>query len=75
MHVPGQVLPPHDIAVDGHPRDGPKRPQHLDLLVAHRLGRERRRWFHRHQADQLQDVVLNDVPHGAGFFVVRAPIL
>ena len=49
--------------------------QHLDLLVAERVGLERRRRLHRDQAEELEQVVLEDVARGAGLLVERAAIL
>ncbi len=49
--------------------------QDLDLLVAQRVGLERGRRLHRHQADELQEVVLEDVARGAGLLVERAAVL
>ncbi len=46
--------------------------QHLDLLVAHRIGIERHRRFHRGEADELEDVVLQHVAEDARLFVVAA---
>ena len=46
------------------------RVQHLDLLVAHLFGGEAHRRLHRHVAEQLQHVVLDQVAQRAGLVVV-----
>ena len=51
---------------------GVHRMEHLDLLVAHVLGREGDRRLHRHQRQQLEHVVLHDVAQRARLVVVRA---
>ena len=51
------------------------RPQDLDLLVPQGVGLEASRRLHGHQADQLEEVVLEDVARGAGLLVERAPVL
>ena len=50
-------------------------PQDLDLLVAQGVRLERRRRLHRDQADELEEVVLEDVARGAGLLVERAAVL
>ncbi len=45
---------------------------HLDLLVAQRIGLEGGRRLHRHEAEQLEQVVLEEVAAGAGLLVERA---
>ena len=45
------------------------RPQHLHLLVSHRVGGEVDRRLHRGQRDELEHVVLEDVPDHAGLLV------
>ena len=62
---------PRDL-VGRHRRD---RPQDLDLLVAQGVRLERRRRLHRDQAQQLEQVVLEDVADGAGLLVERAAAL
>ncbi len=52
--------------------DRAQRPQHLDLLVAHRVRIEIGRRLHGHQAQQLQHMVLHHVAQGA-VIVVIAP--
>ena len=49
--------------------------QHLGLLVANRLGVRRRRRLHRQVADDLQQVVLDDVANDAGLVVELAAAL
>ena len=56
-------------------RDGGDRPQHLDLLVAQGVGFERRRRLHGDEADQLEEVVLQDVARRPGLLVERAATL
>ena len=51
------------------------RPQDLDLLVAQRIGLERGGRLHRHEAHELQQVVLQHVADGAGLLVERAAVL
>ena len=48
---------------------------HLDLLVAQGVGVERRRRLHRDQAEQLEQVVLEEVARRAGLLVERAAAL
>ena len=72
IDLAGAVLAAHHIACQRFRRPGAQRAQHLDLLVAHRGRIELRRWFHRHQAQQLQQVVLQHVAHRAGVVVVVA---
>ena len=47
-----------------------QRPQHLQLLIAHPVGVQRHRRLHRDQAQKLQHVVLQHVPHRAGPVVI-----
>ena len=54
---------------------GRDRAQDLDLLVAERVGLERGRRLHPDEADQLEEVVLQDVARRAGLLVERAPVL
>ena len=68
------VLAADDVAGDVC-RCAGDRPQDLDLLVAQRVGLERRRRLHRDQADQLEQVVLEDVARRAGLLVERAAVL
>ena len=51
------------------------RAEDLDLLVAQRVGVEGRGRLHRHQAEQLQQVVLEEVARRAGLLVERAAAL
>ena len=51
------------------------RAQHLDLLVAQRVRLERDRRLHRDEAEQLEQVVLQDVARRAGLLVERAAVL
>ena len=48
------------------------RPQDLHLFVSQRLCFERGRRLHRNQRQQLEQVVLDDVPQRAGLLVERA---
>ncbi len=50
--------------------DALQRTQHLQLLVAHRIGLHRARRFHRHEAQKLQHVVLHHVAQRAGLVVI-----
>ena len=71
LDVATAVLP-----ADDRPRArGGHRAQHLDLLVPHRLRGEVDRRLHRGQREQLQQVVLEDVPDRAGPLVVAGPAL
>src|SRR5688500_15010632 len=54
------VLPADDIA--GRVGGTGDRAQHLDLLIAQRVRLERRRRLHRDEADELEQVVLKDIP-------------
>ena len=49
--------------------------QHLELFIAQRVGGVVRRRFHRHQGQQLQQVVLEHVAQHAGLVVVIAAAL
>jgi hypothetical protein len=51
-------------------RDGLEGPDHLQLLVAHRLRLEARGGLHGDEAEELHQVVLHHVAHGAGAVVV-----
>ena len=66
--VAGGVLAAHDV---GRPQR-PARHERLAALVAHRLGVERRGRLHRHEAQHLQHVVLDDVAQRAGLLVEAA---
>ena len=72
---PLAVLAAHralDDVLGSHLPDGV---EHLHLLVAHRLGGERRRRLHGHQGEELEDVVLDHVPDHPCAVVVVAPPL
>ena len=56
-------------------RDRRDRAQDLDLLVAQRVGLERRRRLHRDEADQLEQVVLDHVARRPGLLVEGAATL
>src|SRR2546430_10017745 len=60
LPISAAVLAAHDGLRPGRV----ERPQHLDLLVPHRLGREVDRRLHRRQREQLEQVVLEDVEIG-----------
>ena len=64
----GAVLPAHGVAE----LQRVERADHLQLLVAHRVGVELRRRLHRGQAEELHHVVLHHVAHGARLVVVGA---
>ena len=52
--------------------DGTKRVEHLQLFVSHCVGFVGVGRLHRHETQQLQDVVLHHVSQRTGLFVVRA---
>jgi hypothetical protein len=60
------------VAFDPVLRDGPDRLEHLHLLLAHRPGVEGDGRLHRRQAEDLHNVVLNDVAQGACLLVEGA---
>ena len=67
------VLAAHDVAVDlliGHRAN---RAEHFDLLIVDARGAKRDGGFHRNEAEQLHDVVLDDIAHEAGLFEELAP--
>ena len=66
-HTSGVLSSDHVVRIDGMDRL-----QHLDLLVAYRLGLERDRWFHCGDGQHLKHVVLHDVPDGADLLVQHA---
>ncbi len=68
----GTVLPADAVAQHLFRLHRADRVEHLHLLVTDRLGRERRGRLHRDEREELEDVVLHDVPHDAGVLVVRA---
>ena len=71
----GSVLAANDVPaylVRGHLAD---RPDDLHLLVAQRVGIERRRRLHGDEAHQLEQVVLEEVAACAGRLVERAAVL
>src|SRR5262249_660485 len=69
---PGGGLVAGDDVLRGRRVDGG---EHLDLLVAHRVGGEVERRLHRRDRDELQQVVLEDVADRAGLLVIaRAPL-
>ena len=65
----GAVLAAHGVAGHVGHGHGPQRAQHLELFVAHGVRVERHRRLHGHDAQQLQQVVLHHVAHGAGAVV------
>ena len=50
------------------------RVQYLHFLVAQRLGLKSVGRFHRHQGQQLQNVVLEHIPQDAGLVVIVGPV-
>ena len=72
---PRTVLSPHQVIVHLGGRDGTDRAQHLHFFIAHGIGAESDRRLHRHEREQLQEVVLEHVAHHAGFLVVAPPML
>ena len=71
VDLAGPVLTAHDVAGIGR-REGT---YDLQLLVANRVGREVGRRLHRRDRQQLEQVVLDDVPDRAGLFVEAGPAL
>jgi hypothetical protein len=71
----GAVLAAHHIGVDVGAHQRLQRAQHLELLVAHRIRVIRHRRFHRHDAQQLQQVILHHVAQRAGLVIERAASL
>ena len=67
--MPGRVLAADD-ALGPDRLDGAER---LDLFEADRVGVERPRHFHRHQREQLREVVLHHVAERAGGVVIAGP--
>ncbi len=51
-------------------RDGLERSEYLEFFIAHRIGVQRVGRFHRHQTQQLQQVVLHHVAQRAGVVVI-----
>ena len=72
-HPARAVLAADDVG--GVLRGTGDRAQDLDLLVAQRIGLERRGRLHRHEAHELEEVVLQDVARGAGLLVEGAAVL
>ena len=72
VHRARRVLAAHDRAGEIRRHQRAQRTQHLQLLVAHRIGVERNGAFHGKQAEKLQDMVLQHVAHGAGPVVIAA---
>ena len=68
-----RVLRPDGILFDILADDGPEAAQHFHLGIAHDVGIERVGWLHRDETEQLQQVILNHVPQGAGFFIITGP--
>ena len=66
---------PRTTSVTTSPGSHGDRAQDLDLLVAQRIGLEGGRRLHRDEAEQLQQVVLEDVARRAGLLVERAAVL
>ena len=54
--------------------NGPQGTQHIHLLAPHVIRIVGHRRLHRHQAQQLQQVVLHHVPQRAGVLVVAAAV-
>jgi hypothetical protein len=64
------VLPPDDRGIGRCGLDRSHRLQHLELFVAHDIGRQRMWRLHRDQSQELQQVVLHHVSQRASLFVV-----
>jgi hypothetical protein len=69
VHGAGPVLTAHRIHQDLRGRLRPHGLEDLHLLVAHGVRLERHRRLHRHEAQELENVVLDDVAEDAGLFV------
>ena len=68
----GSILAPHGELLHLLRQNRPDRVQHVDFFVAHFVGLKRGGRLHRHQTQQLQQVVLNHVPQRAGAVIVAA---
>ncbi len=68
-----RILRPDGVLFDILADDGPEAAQHFHLGIAHHVGIERVGRFHRDEAEQLQEVILNHVPQGAGLFIIAGP--
>ena len=75
LDEPTRVLAAHRAPRDVAVGDRAERAQHLHLLVAHGLVVEGGRRLHRDEGEELQQVVLHDVAHRAGLFVVPGAFL
>src|SRR5919202_6129679 len=71
-HPAAAVLAPHGEVLDLSFGDPADRLQDLHLLFAYRLGVEGRGRLHRGEAQDLHEVVLDDVPQSPGLLVERA---
>ena len=69
LDVAGLVLAAHDVAPDRLGGERLQALEHLQLLVADRVGVGARRWLHRDHRQQLQRVVLDHVAQRAGAVV------
>ncbi len=72
---PGPYWPRTTSVLTWSGRQRSDRPEDLDLLVAQGVRLERRRRLHGDQAQQLHQVVLEDVPARPGLLVERAAAL
>ncbi|MNM26629.1 hypothetical protein D3C81_370950 [compost metagenome] len=70
VHMAGTVLAAHDVLRQGGGREFFQRAQHLQLFIAHGIGRDRGRRFHGDNAQQLQQMVLQHVAQRARGVVV-----
>ena len=66
LHVALRVLAAHHVLLHLRAFHGAQRAEDLHLLVAHGVGRERDRRLHRGEAEELHEMVLDDVAGDAG---------
>ena len=69
------VLPAHNPARQVFKRKWLDGAQHFDLFVAHAVGVERGRRFHRHEREHLQHVILKHVAQLPGLLVISGAML
>src|ERR1035441_3301588 len=69
------VLAAHNALVDGVPGNRTNSVENVHLLVPNLVGFEGNHGFHRHQTEQLHQVILHHVTKGPGVVVIAAPML
>ncbi len=74
-HLARHILPAHRAALGMARRNRVQGLQHFQLFVAHRISGEAGRRLHRHQAEQLQQMILHHVAQGAGLVIITGPFL